>query len=95
MAIQSFRDARAEAILNGRWPGKGFPADLVRVAARKLEQLEAAVSLDDLRFPPANRLKALKGSLAGRHAIRINDQFRVVFKWTAAGPADVEILDYH
>jgi toxin HigB-1 len=65
------------------------------VARRKLRQLEIAGRLDDLRVPPGNRLEALKGDRAGQHSIRINDQFRVCFTWTAAGPEDVEIVDYH
>lgn len=57
--------------------------------------LDYAQTLDDLQSPPGNRLERLKGPLAGRHSIRINDQWRVVFRWTAAGPTDVDILDYH
>jgi proteic killer suppression protein len=95
MAIQSFRDERARAIFDGRSPGKGFPADLVRPAKRKLEMLHAAVVLNDLRFPPGNRLEALAGDRAGQHAIRVNDQFRLVFVWTDAGPTDVIFVDYH
>jgi proteic killer suppression protein len=65
------------------------------VARRKLEQLELAGALEDLRVPPGNRLEALRGNRAGQHSIRINDQFRVCFVWTAQGPKDVEIVDYH
>lgn len=60
-----------------------------------MEQLDAATRLDDLRNPPGNRLEPLKGDLQGRYSIRINIQFRLVFVWTPAGPAEVEILDYH
>ncbi|MFY8209766.1 MAG: type II toxin-antitoxin system RelE/ParE family toxin [Caulobacter sp.] len=95
MAIQSFKDPRAKAILAGLSPGKGFPSDLIRVAKRKLEMLEAAVVLNDLRTPPGNRLEALSGDRKGQHSIRVNDQFRLVFVWTEAGPADVEFVDYH
>ena len=95
MAIQSFRDGRARAILDGVSPGKGFPADLLRSAKRKLEMLQAATVLDDLRVPPGNRLEALSGDRAGQHSIRVNDQFRLVFRWTDAGPTDVEFVDYH
>ncbi|TCS14497.1 type II toxin-antitoxin system RelE/ParE family toxin [Caulobacter sp. BK020] len=95
MAIQSFRDQRAKAIFDGINPGKGFPSDLLRPAKRKLEMLQAATVLDDLRVPPGNRLEALSGDRAGQHSIRVNDQFRLVFKWTEAGPADVEFVDYH
>ena len=95
MAIQSFRDERAKAILDGINPGKGFPSDLLRSAKRKLEMLQAATVLDDLRIPPGNRLEALSGDRAGQHSIRVNDQFRLVFRWTEAGPVDVEFVDYH
>ncbi|HET9662967.1 MAG TPA: type II toxin-antitoxin system RelE/ParE family toxin, partial [Burkholderiales bacterium] len=74
---------------------KRFPADLVQVARRKLRYLNAASDLGDLRSPPGNRLEALAGDRKGQHSIRINDQFRVCFVWTAEGPADVEIVDYH
>lgn len=67
------------------------------VARRKLRQLEIAdaLTLNDLRIPPGNRLELLKGDRVGQHSIRINDQFRICFRWTAAGPEDVEIVDYH
>jgi proteic killer suppression protein len=65
------------------------------VVRRKLRQLEIAGCLEDLRVPPGNRLEALKGDRAGQHSIRVNDQFRICFRWTAAGPIDVEIVDYH
>ncbi|MBC7437144.1 MAG: type II toxin-antitoxin system RelE/ParE family toxin [Bdellovibrionales bacterium] len=70
-------------------------SNIETVARRKLEQLELAGVLEDLRVPPGNRLEALKGNRAGQHSIRINDQFRVCFVWTAQGPQDVEIVDYH
>ncbi len=70
-------------------------AAIARIARRKLRQLEIAGQLEDLRVPPGNRLEALKGSRKGQHSIRINDQFRVCFRWTASGAADVEIVDYH
>ena len=92
--IRSFRDKTTEAVFNGESP-KGFPADLVKVARRKLRYLNAADGLGDLRSPPGNRLEALAGDRKGQHSIRINDQFRVCFVWTAQGPADVEIVDYH
>jgi len=95
MAIQSFKDERAKAILDGLSPGKGFPADLLRVAKRKLVMLHAASVLNDLRVPPGNRLEALSGDRLGQHSIRVNDQFRLVFVWTEAGPADVQFVDYH
>ena len=66
-----------------------------KVARRKLIMVDAAAFLEALNSPPGNRLEALKGDLAGKHSIRINDQWRVVFRWTDAGPEDVEIIDYH
>ena len=92
--IRSFGDKIAEAVFNGESP-KGFPADLVRVARRKLRYLNAAADLGDLRSPPGNRLEALAGDRKGQHSIRINDQFRVCFVWTTEGPVEVEIVDYH
>lgn len=70
-------------------------AAIARMALRKLIQLHAAENLADLRTPPGNRLESLKGKRAGQHSIRINDQWRVCFRWTEAGPAEVEIVDYH
>ena len=92
--IRSFRDKSTEAVFNGVGP-KGFPADLVKAARRKLRYLNAAGNLGDLRSPPGNRLEALAGDRKGRYSIRINDQFRVCFAWTPEGPAEVEIVDYH
>jgi len=92
--IRSFRDKTTEAVFNGDSP-KGFPADPVKVARRKLRYLNAADDLGDLRSPPGNHLEALAGDRKGQHAIRINDQFRVCFVWTSKGPAEVEIVDYH
>jgi toxin HigB-1 len=70
-------------------------ANIATVARRKLRQLEIAGRLDDLRVPPGNRLEALKDDRAGQHSIRVNDQFRVCFRWTETGAEDVEIVDYH
>lgn len=92
--ILSFKDRLTAAVWNGT-VGKGFPSDLVRVAQRKLAMLNAAVTLDALRAPPANRLEALKGNRDGQHSIRINDQFRVCFVWRDGHATDVEIVDYH
>jgi proteic killer suppression protein len=92
--IKGFRDSLTEAAFNGEIR-KGFPADLIKVARRKLRYLHAARVLDDLRAPPGNRLEALKGDRAGQHSIRVNDQFRSCFTWTDEGPADVEFTDYH
>ena len=95
MPIRSYRGKWAEAIHDGRARPKGFPADLVHMARRRLVQLNRAAHLDDLRVPPGNRLEVLRGNLAGRYSIRINDQWRIVFRWTAEGPSDVEIVDCH
>jgi toxin HigB-1 len=92
--IRNFRNKATEAVFNGERP-KGFPADLIKVARRKLRYLNAADDLGDLRSPPGHRLEALAGDRKGQHSIRINDQFRVCFVWTAEGPAEVEIVDYH
>jgi proteic killer suppression protein len=92
--IRSFRDRVTEAVFYGQYP-KGFPADIFSVSRRKLGMLDAAPSLGALRIPPANRLEALKKDRMGQHAIRINDQWRICFRWTHAGPEDVEIVDYH
>lgn len=92
--IKSFQDATTEAVFDGESP-KGFPADLVKVARRKLRYLNAAAELGDLRSPPGKRLEALAGDRKGQHSIRINDQFRICFVWTAEGPTAVEIVDYH
>ena len=92
--IRSFGDKRTALVFDGRCP-KGFPADLFRVARRKLGYLDAAISLDVLRSPPANHLEALSRDREGQHSIRINDQFRICFRRTDIGPVDGEIVDYH
>jgi toxin HigB-1 len=93
--IRSFKGRWAELILNDRQIPKGFPIGLAKVARRKLVQLNNAEALSDIAAPPGNRLEALKGNLVGQHSIRINDQWRIVFRWSASGPQDVEIVDYH
>lgn len=93
--IRSFKGKFAEAILEGRTIPKGFPDNIAKVTRRKLIMLDSAAFLEVLISPPGNRLEALKGDLAGKHSIRINDQWRIVFRWTDAGPEDVEIVDYH
>lgn len=92
--ILSTRGKLVEAILAGK-TAKGFAPDLVRSAERKLRALDVAVVLDDLRSPPGNRLEALKGDRLGQYSIRINDQWRICFRWTSMGAQDVEIVDYH
>ena len=91
--IKFFRCRQTEA-LHARERVRRF-ANIESVARRKLRQLELAARLDDLRVPPGNRLEALKGDRAGQHSIRINDQWRVCFRWTEGGAEDVEITDYH
>ena len=91
--IVSFKCADSEALAKGKRV-KQF-VSIEAVARRKLRQLQIAGCLGDLRVPPGNRLEALKGDRAGQHSIRVNGQFRVCFRWTAAGPKDVEIVDYH
>ena len=95
LVIRSFKGKFAELILQGRTAPKGFPAEIAKVARRKLIMVDSADFLEALSSPPGNRLEALKGNLSGKHSIRINDQWRVVFRWTDAGPEDVEIIDYH
>lgn len=91
--ILSFKDKRTQTVAAGAAP-KGFPADLVRAAQRKLAMLNAALRLEDLKAPPGNQLHALSGDRKGQYAIRINDQFRVCFRWSEGGAEDVEIVDY-
>jgi proteic killer suppression protein len=92
--IGSFKGRFAEAIAAGRAP-KGFPADLVRPAQRKLAALIAASDLQSLASPPGNRLEALRGERVGQYSIRINDQWRICFRWVAGQAEEVEIVDYH
>jgi proteic killer suppression protein len=74
---------------------RGLPGNLLAVMQRKLKILDAATKLDDLRVPPGNRLEALKGGRRGQYSIRVNDQWRLCFRWKAEGPDEVEIIDYH
>ncbi|MGH8320272.1 MAG: type II toxin-antitoxin system RelE/ParE family toxin [Steroidobacteraceae bacterium] len=91
--IKSFRCKETQKLFEaGR--SKTF-GSITKVATRKLALLDAATTLDFLRSPPGNRLEALKRDRAGQHSIRINDQWRVCFRWTTEGPEDVEIVDYH
>jgi proteic killer suppression protein len=91
--IRSFKSPETEALFSGRRVAKF--ANLEKVATRKLQMLDDAVELSDLMAPPANRLEALRGDRRGQHGIRINDQWHICFVWTAAGPEQVEIVDYH
>lgn len=91
--IRSFRGRDTEALAQGIRIGKF--ANFASVARRKLRQLEIATRLDDMKVPPGNRLKPLKGQRSGQHSIRINDQWRVCFRWRDGAAEDVEIVDYH
>lgn len=91
--VLSFRCKHTQALFEGRCP-RQFRA-IQAAAERKLQLLDSAQTLDFLRSPPGNRLELLTGNRKGQHSIRINDQWRVCFAWTDAGPADVEITDYH
>jgi proteic killer suppression protein len=92
--IRSFADREAEALFAGRL-ARRLPRDIQRAAQRKLRQLHEAEELRDLAAPPGNRLEALRGSRAGQHSIRINDQWRLCFVWKDGGAERVEIVDYH
>lgn len=92
--IISTKGKFAENAVQDRF-GKGFPSILINRTRAMLTALDAAVVLEDLRFPPGNHLEALRGNRAGQHSIRINDQWRICFVWTPQGTADVEIVDYH
>jgi proteic killer suppression protein len=92
--IVGFRDTETEKI----WQGirsRRLPSDIQPIALRKLRLINNARRLDDLRVPPGNRLEPLKRSRAGQWSIRINDQWRICFRWTEGGPDDVEVVDYH
>ena len=91
--IISFKCSDTEALSNGRRIRRFV--NFERAALRKLRQLQVAETLSDLRVPPGNRLEALKGNRKGQHSIRINDQYRICFRWSLAGATDVEIVDYH
>lgn len=92
--IRNFADKEAEKIWDGT-RSRRLPADIQQAARRKLRMLNNAATLVDLRIPPANRLEALKGGRKGQHSIRINDQWRVCFRWKDGDIHDVEIVDYH
>ena len=92
--IQSFRDRDTERLFN-RDPVRRFGAAVQKLGLRKLRMLDAAVRVDDLRVPPGNRLERLRGDRAGQYSIRINDQWRICFRWQGEHAYDVEIVDYH
>jgi toxin HigB-1 len=93
--IRSFRGTLAALIFQHRRVPKGFSTELAKVARRKLVQLNNATMLGDLVAPPGNRLEILQADWAGKHSIRINNQWRIVFRWSDEGPGEVEIVDYH
>jgi proteic killer suppression protein len=96
MAIQGFSSQAVERFfVQGVVPKRVGWAGVAKVAARKLDMLDYADELRDLASPPGNRLEALKADLLGFHSIRINEQWRVIFRWTDSGPTDVDIRDYH
>jgi proteic killer suppression protein len=92
--IRSWKSREARLLFKGRAP-KGFPADLVRATRRRLERLDAAVSVEDLRAPPGHRLHRLGADRAGQWSISVNGQFRICFIWGDHGPEQVEFVDYH
>jgi toxin HigB-1 len=92
--LRSFRDKDTDAIWR-RQRSRRLDGPTQRIAWRKLAMLDAAENLGDLLIPPGNRLEKLSGDRAGEHSIRINKQWRICFRWTDAGPEDVEIVDYH
>ena len=92
--IRSFRDSDTERLFE-RHSVRKFGADVQRVALRRLRQLDAAMVLEDLRVPPGNRLEKLRGARAGQFSIRVNDQWRVCFRWSEGDAYDVEIVDFH
>jgi toxin HigB-1 len=92
--IQGFSCRKTQRLWSERVIGR-FPPDLAVRALAKLAQLDAAGRLDDLRVPPANRLEALLGDRKGQHSLRVNDQWRICFVWTASGPTNLVLIDYH
>ena len=96
--IRSFHNKGTEDIFNGvnsKDARKFCPRSIWDIATRKLDQLDSVQSIEELRIPPGNMLEALKGDRKGQYSIRINDQYRICFKWSADGPSAVEITDYH
>ena len=96
VAIRTFKNPAVEAFFyKDTVPKKCGWQDVSRIVARKLDMLDYASKVDDLRVPPANRLELLLGDLAGFHSIRVNDKWRIVFLWTSEGPEQVDVVDYH
>jgi proteic killer suppression protein len=96
--IVSFKDKSTEDIFNGlssKGARKTCPQNLWKIATRKLDQLDSVTALDELKIPPGNRFESLHGNRKGQYSMRINEQYRICFKWAKSGPADVEIIDYH
>jgi proteic killer suppression protein len=95
--IVSFADSATEALYHGSSDRRArrISSDIVQTTLRKLDMLAASHQLADLRVPPGNKLEALRGNLSGLHSIRVNDQWRIVFRWTPSGAADVRLIDYH
>jgi proteic killer suppression protein len=95
--IAGFGDKKTEELFHGESSSRTrkFPSSLVAVTRRKLDMINAAHVLTDLRIPPGNRLESLKGDLAGFHSIRINDQFRIIFRFKDGLAIDVQVVDYH
>jgi toxin HigB-1 len=96
--IKSFKDEGTEAVFYGRVTKKArkvCPVRIWNVAFRKLDHLDSAEQVEDLKVPPGNRLEKLSGDRRGQHSIRINEQYRICFTWSDGGPCDVEIVDYH
>ena len=95
--IRSFGDSKTEDLFNGvnSAAARRVATSIRKIAIRKLDLINAAITLEDLRSPPGNRLEALSGDLQGKHSIRINDQWRIIFHWTEAGAESVQIVDYH
>ena len=94
MAIKSFKDKETAAAFSGL-PVKSLPPDMRKRVLAKLQQLDVALNLDDLRVPPGNRLEALVGERQGQYSVRVNKQWRLCFRWTQAGPEDVEISKHY
>ncbi len=96
--IRSFANHGTQDVFNGRntkAARQSCPRELWVVASRKLDQLDSVELLDELRIPPGNRLEALVGERKGQHSVRINQRYRICFRWTSEGPSEVEIVDYH